>query len=239
MSRYLSHNDLDAIADRVFRAYSRLPEVRAAGQVLYVDPALLLKALLGLSIEYRHLSRDGMTLGITAYDEVGIEIYDEKEDLFFFDGKTVLIESDLLADDQTGRRNFTIIHEGCHHVLKMLFPRDYSGGPNARRVLRYRDTRGYRDREEWQVDRLTSSVLMPKSLVEQAMHIVEQNGKIDVLNAVWRREEYERFCNMCSILGVSKQALSIRLQRLGLLGKEQLRHPNEILNIYMGDDDVD
>ena len=238
MSRYLSYRDLDAIADRVFRAYSRLPEVRAAGPVLYVDSILLLKALLGLTIGYRHLSQDGTTLGITTYDEVGVEICDENEDLFFFDGKTVLIERDLLTEEQTGRRNFTIVHEGCHHVLKMLFPRDYASGPNARRVIRYRDTRSCRDREEWQVDRLTSSLLMHRELVEQAMQIVGQEDRIDMLNAVWRRAEYENFCNMCCILGVSKQALCIRMQRLGLLKEAHLRHPNEILDIYMGDDDL-
>ena len=238
MARYLSYNDLDAIADRVFRAYKKLPEVQVAGQVLYVDPHLLLKALLGLTIEFRHLSQDGTTLGITSYDEVGVEICDENEDLFFFDGRTVLIEKDLLADDQTGRRNFTIVHEGSHHILKMLFPKDYAGGANARRVLRYRDTRGSRTREEWQVDRLTSSILMPRELVEQAMYFTGQNGRIDMLNAVWRRAEYERFCNMCYLLGVSKQALSIRMMRLGLLGEEHLRHPNEILDIVMGDDDI-
>ena len=237
MARYLTYDDLDAIAGRVFRAYSRLPKVQAAGQLLYVDPALLLKSLLGLTIEFRHLSVDGTTLGITAYDEIGVEICDE-EDLFFFDGKTVLIEKDLQADDQAGRRNFTIVHEGCHHVLKMLFPNDYAGGANARRVLRYRDTRGSRTREEWQVDRLTSSILMPRELVEQAMFLTGQNGRIDMLNAVWRPKEYERFCNMCYLLGVSKQALSIRMMRLGLLGKEHLRHPNEILDVVMGDDDI-
>ena len=184
MSRYLSYSDLDAIADRVFRAYSRLPEVRPGGPVVYVDPALLLKALLGLTIEYRHLSHDGTTLGITAYDEVEVEIFDDNEDLFFFDGKTVLIERGLLTEDQIGRRIFTIVHEGCHHVLKMLFPRDYACGPNARRVLRYRDTHSSRDREEWQVDRLTSSVLMHRELVNQAMYIVGQKGRIDMLNAV-------------------------------------------------------
>ena len=237
MARYLTYNDLDAIAGRVFRAYSRLPEVQAAGQLLYVDPALLLKSLLGLTIEFRHLSADGTTLGITAYDEVGVEICDE-EDLFFFDGKTVLIEKDLQAEDQAGRRNFTIVHEGCHHVLKMLFPKDYASGANARRILRYRDTRGSRTREEWQVDRLTSSILMPRELVEQAMLLTGQNGRIDMLNAVWRPKEYARFCNMCYLLGVSKQALSIRMMRLGLLGEEHLRHPNEILEVYMGDDDI-
>ncbi len=238
MARYLSYNDLDAIATRVFRAYSKLPEVQTAGQLLYIDPNLLLNQLLGLTIEYRHLSTDGTMLGITAYDEVGVEICDEDEDLFYFDGKTVLIEKDLLAEDQTGRRNFTIVHEGCHHILKMLFPKDYAGGANARRVLRYRDMRSERIWEEWQVDRLTSSILMPQELVEQAMSLVGQNGRIDMLNAVWRRKEYERFCNMCYLLGVSKQALSIRMMRLGLLGEEHLRHPNEILDIEMGDDDI-
>ena len=112
----------------------------------------------------------------------------------------------------------------------MLFPKDYAGGTNARRVLRYRDVRGERTWEEWQVDRLTSSILMPRELVEQAMSLVGQNGR--------RRKEYEKFCNMCYLLGVSKQALSIRMMRLGLLGGEHLRHPNEILDIVMGDDDI-
>ena len=61
----------------------------------------------------------------------------------------------------------------------MLFPKDYAGGANARRVLRYRDMRSERIREEWQVDRLTSSILMPQELVEQAMSLVGQNGRID------------------------------------------------------------
>ena len=155
MARYLSYNDLDAIAARVFRAYSKLPEVQEAGQLLYIDPNLLLKQLLGLTIEYRHLSTDGTTLGITAYDEVGVEICDEDEDLFYFDGKTVLIEKDLQTEDQTGRRNFTIVHEGCHHILKMLFPKDYGCGANARRVVRYRVSRSERMRAVWRVESFT------------------------------------------------------------------------------------
>lgn len=239
MARYLSYSDLDAIADRVFRAYTKLPEVQAAGQLLYVDPELLLKALLGLTIDYRHLSTDRTTLGLTAYDEVGVEVYDSSEDLYFLDGKTVLIETDLLAENQTGRRNFTIVHEGCHHILKMLFPKDYAGSANARQVLRYRGKQAFRSREEWQVDRLAASVLMPQKLVEQAMRTVELGSRIKVLNPVWRQLEYEKFCDMCILLGVSKQALSIRMRRLGLLGEEQLRHPNEAMNIYMEDDEDD
>ena len=238
MARYLSNSDLESIAGRVFQAYTKLPEVQAAGQLLYVEPELLLDSLLGLDVEYRHLSPDRMTLGITAYEEVGVEIFEEKEDLFFFDGKTVLIETDLLADSQTGRRNFTIVHEGCHHILKLLYPKDYACGANARRVIRYREAGGCRTWEERQVDRLTSAILMPRDLVEQAMSLTGQNGRIDMLNAVWRSREYERFCEMSYLLGVSKQALSIRMMKLGLLGEEHLKHPNEILDVVMGDDDI-
>ena len=233
MSRYLSYSDMDRIADRIVRAYAKLPEV-SISDFLYVDPELLLHSLLGLEIEYRHLSADGMTLGLTAYDEVDLELIDDGEiELFVLDGKTVLIEKELVG----GRKNFTIVHEGCHHVLKMLFPRDYGNAPSERRVIRYRESRSRRTREEWQVDYLASSILMPRELVEQSMAIAGLTGRIEMLNSVWRRREYEAFCNMCFILGVSKQALALRMQRLGLLGTEHLARPNEILDIVKEDDE--
>ena len=61
MSRYLSVTQLSAIADRVLRAYKKLPEVRE-GPLLCVDPTLLLETLLGLSIEYHTLSQTGIIL---------------------------------------------------------------------------------------------------------------------------------------------------------------------------------
>ena len=233
MSRYLSYSDMDRIANRVVRAYTKLPEV-SISDFLYVDPELLLRSLLGLEIEYRHLSSDGMTLGLTAYDEVDLELIDDGViELFVLDGKTVLIEKDL----EGGRKNFTTVHEGCHHVLKMLFPHDYGDSPSERRVIRYRESRSRRTREEWQVDYLTSSILMPRDLVEQSMAITGLKGRIAMLNSVWRRWEYEAFCNMCLILGVSKQALALRMKQLGLLGTEHLARPNEILDIWKEDDE--
>ena len=59
-----------------------------------------------------------------------------------------------------------------------------------------------------------------------------------MLNSKWRPKEYNRFYDMCYLLGVSKQALSIRMMRLGLLGEEHLQHPNEILNVIAGDDNI-
>ena len=131
----LSRRDLQAISDRVLKAYRRLPE--AAADPARIDPDLLLTALLKLTIDYRRLSEDGRTLGFTSFDEVGIEVFDGPEDMYFLDGKTVLIEDALNADrDRVGRRNFTVMHEGSHHILNMLFPGEYKSGANARRILR-------------------------------------------------------------------------------------------------------
>ena len=51
-------------------------------------------------------------------------------------------------------------------------------------------------------------------------------------------EEYEAFCEMCSILGVSKQALSIRMKNLGLLGEDQLSNPFGIMDIFMEEEEI-
>ena len=237
MSRYLSVEQLDAIADRVLRAYRKLPEVRD-GPMLRIVPDILLRTLLGLDMEYHHLSPDRIVLGATSYGETAIELYDEESDLYIFDGKTVLIETDLLADDQTGRRHFTIVHECCHHILKMLYPRDYAYGQSERRVMKYRDTGCRWSREEWQVDRLASMLLMPRDLVLQAMEIAGLSRRIEMLNAKWRKPEYEQFCECCEVLGVSKQALSIRMKDLGLLGESHLQNPNEILDIFREETEI-
>jgi hypothetical protein len=59
-----------------------------------------------------------------------------------------------------------------------------------------------------------------------------------MLNALWRPREYKRFCDMCVLLGVSRQALSIRMKELGLLGESYLGCPNAILDVMMEDDEI-
>ena len=68
---------------------------------------------LGLSFDYRHLSRDRLTLGLTAFEEGdGVEVFDSPfEEFYVLDGKTMLIEEDLQNDEEkVGRCNFTKTH---------------------------------------------------------------------------------------------------------------------------------
>lgn len=65
--RRLSRAYLETIAACVNRAYWRLPESTAVPH--RVDPTILFTVLLRLKLDARHLSSDGLTLGLTSFFE--------------------------------------------------------------------------------------------------------------------------------------------------------------------------
>ena len=139
--RYLTRADLERIAQRVLCAYWKLPE---AQETPYrVDPTLLAKRLLGLKVRYRHLSEDGELMGLTSYGELELLLPDaDHYGLCLLDGRTVLIEEDLLyLPTGPGRRNFTLSHECAHHILRLLYPESCRDGFEGRRVLPCRQHR--------------------------------------------------------------------------------------------------
>ena len=233
---FLSRTDLEKIAERVLRAYRRLP---AAQEIPYrVDPALLAKELLKLTVRYRRLSSDGSVLGLTSYGEVELLLPDaETLGSCVLDGHTILLEEELYYDRAgLGRHNFTLAHECAHHILKMLYPSAYCDTVSGRRVLAYRShglqaRGGVRDWEEWQMDVLASALLMPHDLLLRNLELAGCPQGIPVLNPVWRREDYARFSGLCRMMGVSREALAYRLQMLGLLGQNQMKNPNAMIDI--------
>lgn len=233
----LSRNDIEAIGDRVIRAYMKLPEIK--GQAVYrIVPEVLAENLLGLKIDYQHLSFDGRILGLTSFESIGIKLPgdDGSDEVYYLDGKTILIERDLIEDvEQIGRRNFTIAHETSHQVLKMLFPSDYGTRPHEKPVhfcmANSVRNKPISDWEEWQSNALGSVLLLPKPIVEQAMDLFGVQGKIRILNRLFAREDHDRFVRMTELLGCSKTALAIRMKQLGYLGEDYLDDPYRLVNV--------
>jgi len=238
--RFYTAAEIEGISRRVYKEYKKTPGYTEMPERVIPEQ---LAELLGLTFDYRHLSPDRLTLGVTSFEDGdGVEVFDSPdEDFYTLDGKTMLIETDLLNNENTiGRCNFTKTHEVCHHILHLLFPADFGGEPAERRVLHYR-LDGRRSREtdlmELVVDLTASAVLMPEQLVKTSMQSHGLPERIDLLNRLRGGRDYPNFCAMAADMGVSKQALAIRLKRLGLLGKEYLKHPYEMLNIYMEDEE--
>ena len=102
---YLSRSRIEEIATRVIAAYKVLPAL-AGRSVERIEPMVLARDLLGLTVDHYHLSGDRSVLGLTAYCEIGVEVQDDRRGVFFYDlnGRTILVEQDLAGCLRRGRR---------------------------------------------------------------------------------------------------------------------------------------
>lgn len=240
MSKYLSRADLERIAGTVVNSYYALfPQ--AGPLPPPVEPEKLAKAILGLEVSYLPLSADGSILGMACFREIELQMSlgDGTVQQIHLTGRDIVIDDCLLEEAQKGRRNFTTAHEIAHHSLVRLYPEEYSSLLNYRTHILYRHRAQARDWEEWQADTLAAAILMPPSLLRQCMALFGIGSKLDLLSAVCRPREYERFCDIAAYMGVSKQALAIRMRQLGLLDRDCLKNPCEPLNVWRDEDECD
>lgn len=235
--KHLSRKDIEAIAERIVTAYKQLPEIKNTN-IYRIEPELLLTKLLGLKIEYQHLSLDGSILGMTSFNEIGVKVFDETDDdtYFFLDGKTVLVEKDLQQNTaQRGRFNFTVMHEGSHQIYKMLYSKEY--GVNAVSEVQFykvnsENRKPIFDWEEWQANTLASAILLHKDLIVQGMFLFGLGTKIDCLSKTYTPLIYDKFATLADFLGASKTALAIRMQQLGFLEKGNYNKQYNHISIY-------
>lgn len=132
--------------------------------------------------------------------------------------------------------HFTLAHETAHQILASLYS---TNRLLQNRVVYYQGRSPQfpiRDWDEWQADNLASALLLPSEIVLGALRKFNLEYGIDILNKIYRPKEYRKFCKIAELLGVSKQAMAIRLKRLGLLRKGYLHNPYALADIEMEDD---
>ncbi len=220
---YLKKATMEQIAKRVLDAYWLLPDVKP-DSATRIHPELLAQEIVGLSIEYWHLSPDMSILGQTSCQPGFVEVIDGSGSLksVFMTGSKILIEQNLKDDPtQFGRHNFTVMHETCHQIFKILFPQAY-----LQNIMHfYKESNVKHDWEEWRTNYLASAILMPKTLILRNMKSVGLGNSLKRLNRIYNPTDYNRFCEVAERLGVSKTALSIRMAELGLLKENYLNDP--------------
>ena len=237
---YLSRTEIEAIACRVIAAYVALP-AHQDQMVTAVDPGVLAEDLLGLSVEYHRLSLGGAIHGATSFAPLNVLVYDDPEhpEYCSLDGKTIFIEQALWENSsKTGRRHFTIAHEASHQIYKMLYPKEYQSGLHCRTIHYYSDSpsRSPDDWDEWRTNALAAAILMPSDMLRLNMADLGLGEKLKSLYRGGR--DYERFRLLALQMGVSTQALAIRMQQLGLLGSYYFGNSNDLITAIAGDDEV-
>ena len=203
-----------------------------------IDPVAFADWMCGLKYEFHRLTKYGTVCGITSFYEIGVRIWndDGHPEIVQMDGKTAFIDLSLQAEEQTGRRNFTMMHEAAHHILAARFPREYGAKYRLAPAYCLRTAEQMHgsivDWEEWQTNVLTSYLLLPRELVVKTMRQFNLSDGIRLLNKVFAPDVYKRFSEVAQTLGVSKTALSIRLKQLGMVGRCDLGDPYALVRIY-------
>lgn len=238
MSKFLTRADLERISGTVIdQYYQTVP--RKGTLPASVDPAALAKEVLGLEISYLPLSDDGSILGVACFQETALQVYEDDGTSYQvrLTGRDIVIDSSLLDEGKTGRRNFTVSHELAHHILVRLYPDDYRNLLNCRKHVLYRDAERHDEWEEWQANVLGACILMPAATIRYCMYMFGLGNRLDLISSARRPKEFGKFCDIAKYLGVSKKALAIRMKRLGLLGEEYLSNPTAPMDIWKEEDE--
>lgn len=88
------------------------------------------------------------------------------------------------------RHHFTLTHEACHQIFKMLFPKEYASPLRLRQIhyctIAPAENGDYW--EEWCTNALASAVLMPEDMVRSNMLAFGLGEKMPMLNRVFAQE---------------------------------------------------
>lgn len=195
-----------------------------------IDVYAVIEKCLNVPYDWKYLSPDQSILGATAFDSGYIWVWPENK---YYDGLkpfklevekgTILIEATLTEQDNRGRENFTVMHEVFHHVLHKRCFKDM--GKNFVHTTYSRTIDGKINcsdfglkQIEYQANACAAAFLMPAKLTiaEYKRRYEEAGFESIAYGFKWRLIR-----GMAKDFGVSKQAMSIRLQTLGLIDENE------------------
>ena len=236
----LSRKDLERISRRVLFRYLTLSDRKMDR----IDPVDFAEKICGLHFAFADMSVTGSILGLTSYSDVDLTISVPRGNgsvqEFHLNGNIAYVDQNLANAGSVGRLNFTLVHEAAHQILGMLYPEEYnpSAQPFICRLADERCTYPITDWVEWQTNVLTAYLLLPRELIDRYMDELGLGRQIKLLNKVFAPKEYALFSEMAKRLGVSKTALSIRLDNLGMISRNDFSDPYAPIHIYADDFDT-
>ena len=220
----LSRKDLERISRRVLFRYLTLSDRKMDR----IDPVDFAEKICGLHFAFADMSVTGSILGLTSYSDVDLTISVPRGNgsvqEFHLNGNIAYVDQNLANAGSVGRLNFTLVHEAAHQFIC--------------RLADERCTYPITDWVEWQTNVLTAYLLLPRELIDRYMDELGLGRQIKLLNKVFAPKEYALFSEMAKRLGVSKTALSIRLDNLGMIGRNDFSNPYAPIHIYADDFDT-
>lgn len=219
-----SPNQLEQKAEELLRDFDseRLTKAKP------IDVYAVIEKCLDVPYDWKYITPDQSILGMTAFNEGTIWVWPEPKyyeglmpEQIYLEKGTILIDATLTQGDNRGRENFTVMHEVFHQVLhKKCFRnegKNYIHSTYSRTIddgtrLRYASYALYM--AESQANACAAAFLMPADLVEKTYRKKYHDAGLCKYNHNFVDSTIK---DMAKEFNVSKQAMAIRLQVLGLI----------------------
>ena len=195
-----------------------------------IDVYAVIEKCLDVPYDWKYLTPDQSVLGATAFSEGYFYAwpesrYEEGMLPFKVDVKkgTILIDSTLTEGDNRGRENFTVMHEVFHQVLHTKCFRDEGKNYMHQTYSRTIDGKircvSYALRIiEMQANACAAAFLMPADLTKKEYEDRYRSAGFSRYNYGFM---WDLIKEMGKDFSVSKQAMSYRLQNLGLIDENE------------------
>ena len=195
-----------------------------------IDVYAVIEKCLDVPYDWKYLTPDQSILGATAFSGGLLWVWPESK---YYEGLlpyqievepgTILIDTTLTEQDNRGRENFTVMHEVFHQVLhKKCFrtmPKNYVH-PTASRTIdgQVRYASYALAMIEKQANACAAAFLMPADLTKNTYKQLYRAAGYNRYNYGF---VYNTIKEMAEEFSVSQQAMSIRLQTLGLIDENK------------------
>ena len=192
---------LEVIARQIISKYDR----NLLNEPAPIPVELIMERVYGLTIEFQYIRKNGRILGETVFEDCMIPIYERRNNegykLVPVKAGTVIIDASLYNNRSDGRFNYTCSHELSHWVIdKNYFTQLGETAAMTKKALRSSETNAAVER---QANRLGSYILMPKGTVKMAYYRHRTDNNV--------------VAALADLFAVSRQAMEIRLNEMGLL----------------------
>ena len=221
MRSYISNSELEELGETIVRTYLCKKGLHDTN---CVDIEGLVTEYLGLNIEYETFAEDDPNkIAYLSNGKRPIRVYRDGEvkEMLFPKG-TAVLEKVLLYENESSRRRFTLGHEGAHSIIAKQNPMQDVGcfysEFDPERVYTYDERKELMSFSELQANRLASVFLMPRFILQKVMKKYECENGLPIYGwNVFAPKDKIKLRNIADCMGVSYQALVIRLKTLGLL----------------------
>lgn len=218
----LTYEEIDELGDGLIRQYLSAD----ADNCFCVDIEGFVTDFLSLPILYRTIAeKDSDKIGFISDGLTPILVFENKVVVSkIYPKGTIVIEKCLRRESESGKRRFTIAHEGGHLVVERTLPRArfHREFDNKRRYTAsdYKDLFNFK---ETLIDRMGAALLMPRFMVYNVVKTYNAENGIPIFgDSVLRAEDKLLIHDMANTMGASYTAFYIRLRELGLLRRHDL-----------------